>query len=90
MPIRASNISLGSNPLALASNSWSHAAARITVYNMGGAGSGIIYLGGDTSVRAASGLPLPSNSSITVNTAGSTLYGVSQEQYQVVRILEEY
>ena len=90
MPIRSSALSVGSNPLALASNSWSHAAARITVFNMGGAGSGIVYVGGDQQVRPASGLPVPSNSSLVINTAGSTAYAVSNEQYQTVRILEEY
>ena len=86
MPIRSAVISVGSNPISLSSNSRGSAAA-VTVFNMGGAGSGIVYLG-DSQVSATTGLPIASNST-PIRTVGSP-YGISNSGVQVVRILEEY
>ena len=90
MPIRSAVISVGSNPKALASNSMPTAAARVIVHNMGGAASGIVYIG-DEEVTVSSGVALASNATpLTINTAGGTVYAISQTEYQTVRILEEY
>lgn len=82
MPISNNQISVGSNPLALASNG---GAGWLVVQNMGGAG-GYLYLGGP-SVSSNTGIAIPSAGTQTVP-GGGTLYGVSSGGKVDVRILE--
>lgn len=92
MPMRSANISVGSNQIALASNSSTAPQSYVTVFNMGGAGSGIIWVG-DSQVSVASGVAIPSNNNSGNGTpipvgGGSQLYGISNSGVQNVRIVE--
>lgn len=83
MPISSSILSVGSNPLALASNL---SASWVEVQNLGGAG-GFLYLGGPA-VSSNTGYALASNEHRAVPTGGGPLYGVSSGGKVEVRILE--
>lgn len=90
MPFRSASITVGSTPVALASNSsGSNAQASVLVMNRAGNGSGIVYLG-DAQVTTASGLPLASNTTQQINLGGvGVLYGVAAAgESQTIRIIE--
>lgn len=88
MPIRSASVTVGSTAVALASNGSSTPQGSVFVSNMGGKGSGIIYIG-DAQVTAASGVAIPSNVTQQVYVGGQgQLFAISNEASQTVRIIE--
>jgi hypothetical protein len=86
MPIQESSITVGASAVALGSNSFT--SGSVTIFNMGGSGAGIVYLGGPN-VTAGTGAAIASNASPqTYPTSGGKVYGISNSGNQTVRVIE--
>lgn len=88
MPIRSASITVGSNAIALTSNSSVVVQGSVLVQNMGGTLPGIVYVG-DSQVSASTGFILASNASQQFYVGGNgVLYGITQNPNQTVRVVE--
>lgn len=92
MPFQSVSLTVGATPVALASNTGAQpltfSRSEVVIHNMGGAGSGLIYVG-DSQVTALSGMAIASNTYLTVAAPQSaSVYAVSNSGNQTVRVLE--
>ena len=78
--VRGFSVTVGTTPVALASNGATDPQLIVSVQNPGS--GGILYAGG-SNVVAGQGFAIASNGTLTATVAGGRLYGVSQASQTV-------